>query len=91
MFITKPSLKSIRVSKLESSSFVLLECLPFGWDMVLLESFWTCGCGRDNRHLQQNLHLGDFSSAIWMPAFSRHVYLEGEFDFFFFRKTDKRM
>ena len=47
---------------------------------LLLELFQTCGCGRDNEHWQQNLHLGDFSRAIWIPAFSLHVYSEGELD-----------
>lgn len=46
---------------------------------ILLELFQTCGCGRDNECWQWNLHLGDFSRAIWIPAFSLHVY-SGERD-----------
>lgn len=48
--------------------------------LTLLELFQTCGCGRDNERWQWNLHLGDFSRAIWIPAFSLHVYSEGERD-----------
>ena len=64
----------ISASQLGLSS-VLLECQSFRWYMAshtclaVLEPFWTCGCGRDNKHLRQNLHLSDFSSAIWIPAF----------------------
>lgn len=73
---------SLKYSWIGITIFASLECQSFWRSMAShaclmpLELVRTFGCGRDNKHLPQNLSVCDFFGTIWIPVFSPTIYSE---------------